>query len=91
MADIRGLSLTYFLVSVVLAFSLLHEPFAQAGYGSLDHFQAALVHCNAGVVEKQNCCKALNAAVESERYCWSSLFGQIFVADLFKCAVIPKC
>lgn len=53
--------------------------------------QAALVHCNAGAVEKQNCCKALSAAVHSEKYCWSSLFGQIFVTDLFKCGVIPKC
>ncbi|KAM3264857.1 hypothetical protein P3L10_001851 [Capsicum annuum] len=91
MASIRYLSLTILLVSVVFASSHLHGAFAQAGYGNMDLFQAALVHCNAGAVEKQNCCKALSAAVHSEKYCWSSLFGQIFVTDLFKCGVIPKC
>ncbi|KAJ8574397.1 hypothetical protein K7X08_026202 [Anisodus acutangulus] len=90
MANIKGLSLVILLVSVVLASSLLNGAFAQAGYGSIDPLQAALIHCNAAV-ENQNCCKALSAAVHNEKYCWSSLFGQIFVADLFKCGVIPKC
>ncbi|MCE3216124.1 hypothetical protein HAX54_004987 [Datura stramonium] len=91
MSNIRGLSLIILLVSVVLASSFLHGAFAQAGYGNIDPFQAALVHCNAGAVENKNCCKALSAAVYREKFCWSSLFGQIFIADLFKCGVIPKC
>ncbi|KAG5629304.1 hypothetical protein H5410_001021 [Solanum commersonii] len=81
------------LSCVILASSssLIHEAFAQAGYGNIDPFQAALVHCNAGPIEKQNCCKALSAAVHNEKFCWSSLFGQIFVTDLINCPVIPEC
>ncbi|KAK4736820.1 hypothetical protein R3W88_000517 [Solanum pinnatisectum] len=90
MTNIKGLSLTILLVSVVLSSSssLIHEAFAQAGYNP---FQAALVHCNAGPIEKQNCCKALSAAVHNEKFCWSSLFGQIFVTDLINCLIIPEC
>ncbi|MCD7471801.1 hypothetical protein HAX54_012470 [Datura stramonium] len=60
------------------------EPLHRQGNGNIDPFQAALVHCNAGAVENKNCCKALSAAVYREKFCWSSLFGQIFIADLFQ-------
>ncbi|MCD7467661.1 hypothetical protein HAX54_005212 [Datura stramonium] len=63
------------LTSVVLASSFLHGAFAQAGYGNIDPFQAALVHCNAGAVENKNCCKALSAAVAGRNsvglLCWA--------------------
>ncbi|OIT28343.1 hypothetical protein A4A49_41195 [Nicotiana attenuata] len=81
---VKGLSLAILLVCVVVASSV------NGAIGQAVNFQEALVHCNGGA-DNQNCCKALNAAVQRERYCWSSLFGQIFIADLFKCGVMPHC
>lgn len=39
MANVRVLSLTILLASIVLASSLLNGAFAQAGYGSIDPFK----------------------------------------------------
>ncbi|OIT28344.1 hypothetical protein A4A49_25704 [Nicotiana attenuata] len=98
--NIRVLSLAILMVSVVVASSRGYggggafEQDYGGGLGgpmsNIGPLHEALAHCNTDV-ENQNCCKALNVAVYGERYCWSSLFGQIFVADLFKCGVIPYC